>query len=123
MAIQAKRDYYEILSVSRTATVQEIEKAFERLRADFHAGGKPKTIEDVEQLRQLRKAYDVLGDIERRRCYDRLGCDQVGAPAPRGGYDSAQIAQISRAVDDETKKKRNYWIIREFLDFFFRWRF
>ena len=77
MATQVKRDYYEILGVSRTATQQEIKSAFESVEMEFHAAGKPKTIDDVEWLRQLKKAYDVLSDAEHRARYDRTGEDVI----------------------------------------------
>lgn len=70
---EPKRDYYEIFGVARTATAEEIKGAFEKLAADFRAGGKPRNIEDVEEIRAIATAYRVLSDTEKRRSYDRLG--------------------------------------------------
>lgn len=118
MATEAKPDYYQLLNVSRDATDQEITEAFDRLQADFHSSGKPRTTDDVEWFRQLRRAYDVLSDKERKRHYDLLGEEIPAIPIKPFGYDFENIENMSRAVDDELKKKRNYWIISEILGFF-----
>jgi molecular chaperone DnaJ len=57
LATQAKRDYYEIIGVSRTASDQEIRSAFEKWAFEFHARGKPKNIDEVEEIRGLVTAY------------------------------------------------------------------
>ena len=106
MATQAKRDYYEILGVGSTATPQEIKSAFESLETEFHATGKPKTIDDVEWLRQLKKAYDALSDEKRRDSYDRTGEGVLFETSPTSGYDSAAIKQLSWSVDNEIKAMR-----------------
>ena len=101
MATQAKRDYYEILGVDRAATQKDIESAFERLTTAFHAAGKPESIDDVEHLRLLRRAHEVLIDSDRRSSYDRTG-DESG-PGPAHGYDFAAIEGISRKVESDIK--------------------
>ena len=73
MATQAKRDYYEILSVSRTATEQEIKSAFQKLAAEFHTAGKPRNIDEVEYFRGMATAFRVLSDAKKRKQYDYLG--------------------------------------------------
>jgi DnaJ-class molecular chaperone len=74
LASEAKRDYYEVLGVARMATEQEIKSAFERLAAEFRCSGKPRNIDDVEQIRAWATAYRTLSDGKKRRYYDRLGC-------------------------------------------------
>jgi len=106
LATQAKRDYYEILGVDRAATQQDIESAFERLTTAFHAEGKPKSIDDVEQLRLLRRACEVLIDSDLRRSYDRTGDDSSCRPEPAHGYDFAAIEGISRKVESDIKATR-----------------
>ena len=126
MPTEAKPDCYQLLNVSRTATAQEITEAFHKLQGDFHASGKPKTTDDVDWFRQLRRAYDVLSDKERKRHYDLLGEEIPSIPTKPVGYDPANIEQMNRVVDDEIKKGRNYWIISEIVDFFLhfsRWTF
>jgi molecular chaperone DnaJ len=117
--LATKRDYYEILGVSRTATPQEIKSAFTSLGMEFHAAGKPKTIDDVEWLRQLKKAYDVLSDAERRERYDRTGEDDVVDAGPTFGYDFAAIERISRSVNTETKQGYYTTIGNQVLSFLF----
>ncbi len=73
MATQAKRDYYEILSVTRTATEQEIKSAFQKLAAEFHTAGKPRNIDEVEYFRGIATAFRVLSDAKKRKQYDHLG--------------------------------------------------
>ena len=107
MATQAKRDYYEILSVSRTATEQEIRSAFERLTTEFHSEGKPKNIDDVEWLRTVARAYRVLSDDELRKHYDRTGDSTSVVPARPAGYDQQLLANWERQVDFEIKMQRN----------------
>ncbi|HLK53842.1 MAG TPA: DnaJ domain-containing protein [Candidatus Angelobacter sp.] len=115
----AKRDYYEILGVSSTATQPEIKSAFENLGMEFHAAGKPKTIDDVEWLRQLKKAYDVLSDAERRDRYDRTGNDASIDTGPTFGYDSAAIERMSQSVDAEIRESHIRLISNEVLNFLF----
>ena len=73
MATQAKRDYYEILSVTHAATEQEIKSSFQKLAAEFHAAGKPRDIDEVEYFRGIATAFRVLSDAKKRQQYDRLG--------------------------------------------------
>lgn len=73
MASQAKSDYYEILGVSRAAAGAEIKSSFQNLAAQFHASGRPKNIEDVEEIRSVVTAYGVLSDPAKRQEYDRHG--------------------------------------------------
>lgn len=105
--MQAKRDYYEVLSVGRAATQQEIANAFEHLTAEFHALGKPKNIDDVEWLRTVARAYRTLSDSELRKHYDRTGDDTAIAPAhPPLGYNQELLEQWERKIDFDAKMGR-----------------
>jgi len=73
LATQAKRDYYEVLGVGRDAAAPEVQAAFQRMASAFHAAGKPKNIDDVEELRNYVRAYRVLSDAKKRGFYDRTG--------------------------------------------------
>ena len=87
MATQAKRDYYEILGIGRTAGKLEIKCAFQKLTSAFQAAGKPRNIDDVEEIRGIATAYRVLSDVEKREQYDRLG---FFVPESHNGADNAK---------------------------------
>ena len=107
LATQAKRDYYQVLSVNRTATDQEIKAAFDRLTADFHAAGRPKNIDDVEWLRTVARAYRTLSNHDLRKHYDLTGDDTAIPPARPAGYDAELLEKWERQIDLQTKSRRN----------------
>ncbi len=80
MPTNPKRDYYEILGVSREATAQEVKKAYRRLARDHHPDANPDDTNAEERFKELTEAYEVLSNTEARRAYDTYG-HQV----PRGG--------------------------------------
>src|SRR5215813_12783823 len=69
----AKRDYYEVLGVSRTSDVSEIKKAYRRLAMDHHPDRNPGDTKAEERFKELAEAYQVLSDPEKRQLYDRYG--------------------------------------------------
>src|SRR2546428_11443935 len=83
-----KRDYYEVLGVSRNATDEEIKKAFRKLAHQHHPDKNPGNRKAEERFKELAEAYQVLSDAERRSLYDRFGhaAFAQGAGAP-GGFD------------------------------------
>lgn len=68
-----KRDYYEILGVSREATEQEVKKAYRRLARDHHPDANPDDSNAEERFKELTEAYEVLSNAEARRAYDTYG--------------------------------------------------
>ena len=68
-----KRDYYEVLGVSRNATEQEIKSAYRRLAVRYHPDKNPGDPEAEEKFKEAAEAYSVLSDPERRALYDRYG--------------------------------------------------
>lgn len=81
----AKRDYYEILSVTRTASDGEIKKAYRALAVQFHPDKNPGDAGAEERFKEAAEAYSVLSDSQKRSAYDRFGHQGVGAGA--GGFD------------------------------------
>jgi molecular chaperone DnaJ len=80
----SKRDYYEILGVSRTATEQEIKSAYRRLAVRFHPDKNPGDAEAEDKFKEAAEAYSVLSDAEQRRRYDRFGHAGVSSSAGAG---------------------------------------
>lgn len=68
-----KRDYYEVLGVSRDATTEEIKKAYRKLAMKYHPDRNPGNKEAEDNFKQAAEAYEVLRDQEKRRVYDHYG--------------------------------------------------
>jgi molecular chaperone DnaJ len=82
----AKRDYYEILGVSKTATDVEIKRSYRTLAVQYHPDKNPDNPEAEEKFKECAEAYAVLSDAQKRAAYDRFGHQGVGAGAG-GGFD------------------------------------
>jgi molecular chaperone DnaJ len=84
MPTTSKTDYYELLGVSRKASVKDIRTAFRKLARKYHPDLNPGDKAAEEKFKQLQEAYDVLSDSKKRQMYDQYGfySDNV----PPGGY-------------------------------------
>jgi molecular chaperone DnaJ len=77
----SKRDYYEVLGVSQTATDQEIKSAYRRLAVRYHPDKNPGDQEAEDKFKEAAEAYSVLSDADQRRRYDRFGHAGVSSSA------------------------------------------
>jgi molecular chaperone DnaJ len=81
----AKRDYYEILGVSRNCTERELKAAFRRLAKKYHPDANPDDPEAAERFKEINEAYEVLKDPQKRAAYDRYGHAAFENGATAGG--------------------------------------
>jgi molecular chaperone DnaJ len=82
----AKRDYYDVLGVQRTATEQDLKSAFRKLAKDHHPDRNPGDMDAEQKFKELNEAYEVLKDPQKRAAYDRFGHAAFdGGMGGRGG--------------------------------------
>ncbi|SRR5581483_996853 len=83
-----KRDYYEVLGVSKTATFEEVKRSYRKLAVKYHPDKNPDDPRAEEKFKELGEAYDVLMDEEKRAAYDRFGhaAFAQGGGGFRGGF-------------------------------------
>ena len=85
----SKRDYYEILEVSRTANDQEIKSSYRKLALKYHPDRNPGDKTAEEKFKEAAEAYAILSDTDKRARYDRFGHAGVGGGAQ--GFDPSQF--------------------------------
>ena len=81
----AKRDYYEILGISKSATAEEIKKAYRQQAIKYHPDKNPDNKEAEEKFKEAAEAYEILSDPQKRQRYDQFGHAGVGG-ASGGGF-------------------------------------
>src|ERR1700757_3316456 len=92
MATTTNKDYYGTLGVKKTATAEEIRKAFRKLARKYHPDVNPNDKKSEEKFKEISEANDILSDEKKRKVYDQLGfysdnIDPAAAEAAaRGGY-------------------------------------
>lgn len=80
----SKRDYYEILDVAKTATADEIKKAYRKKAIQYHPDKNPGDKDAEEKFKEAAEAYEVLSDPKKRQRYDQFGHAGVGSSASGG---------------------------------------
>jgi molecular chaperone DnaJ len=97
LATKTKRDYYEVLQVSRTAADGEIKSAYRKLALQYHPDRNPGDHECEERFKECSEAYSVLSDQQKRATYDRFGHDAFnggGGGQGQGGFQQVDISDI-----------------------------
>ncbi len=81
-----KRDYYEVLEVSKGASADEIKKAYKKLAKKYHPDMNPGNKEAEAKFKEVNEAYAILSDEEKRSKYDRYGHDAFDPSSGAGGF-------------------------------------
>src|SRR6516225_3720789 len=92
MATTTTKDYYATLGVKKTASQEDIRKAFRKLARKYHPDVNPGDKKSEERFKEINEAYEVLSDAAKRRKYDTLGPnwqEQFGFPSAAGGRTSS----------------------------------
>lgn len=80
------RDPYEVLGVPRSASQDEVRKAYRKLAKEFHPDRNPNNAKAAERFKEISAAYDIIGDSDKRAKFDRGEIDAAGQPRARGGF-------------------------------------
>ena len=81
----AKRDYYDVLGVSKGASKDDIKKAYRRLAMKNHPDRNPDDTEAEARFKEASEAYEVLSDDQKRQAYDQFGHAGLGGASGGGG--------------------------------------
>src|SRR5882757_9046563 len=98
----SKRDYYEVLGVSRTVTEVELKGAFRKLAMQHHPDRNPGDSECEHKFRELNEAYEVLKDGDKRAAYDRFGhaAFEQGGGGGQHGFGADFASSFSDIFED-----------------------
>ncbi|MDR2907193.1 MAG: molecular chaperone DnaJ [Bacteroidales bacterium] len=90
----AKKDYYDVLGVSKTATPEELKKAYRKLALQYHPDRNPGDKEAEEKFKEAAEAYDVLSSPDKKAKYDQFGHAGMGAEGGGYGYGGMNMDDI-----------------------------
>lgn len=96
----SKRDYYEILNLSRGASAEEIKKAYRKVAMQYHPDRNPGDKSAEEKFKEAAEAYEVLGDAEKKAQYDRFGHAGVRGNGRGAGGHSTSMDDIFSQFGD-----------------------
>jgi molecular chaperone DnaJ len=96
----AKRDYYEVLGVSRNVTAAELKSAYRAIALRDHPDRNPGDLAAEERFKEASEAYAVLSNPEKRRAYDQFGFAGVGTSGPGGFQDFGDLGSFGDIFND-----------------------
>jgi molecular chaperone DnaJ len=91
LTTNAKRDYYDVLGVTRTVTEVELKSTYRKLALQYHPDRNPNNPDAEEKFKEVSEAYTVLADADKRAAYDRYGHAGLGGGSQGGGFDASVI--------------------------------
>ena len=104
------KDYYATLGVSKSASAEEIKKAFRKLAVKYHPDRNPDNKEAEERFKEISEAYEVLSDADKRKKYDQFGqywkqagqstWPGAGANVDMGGFDFSQYGNFEEFINE-----------------------
>jgi len=100
LATQAKRDYYEVLGIARSASEQEIKSAYRKMAMQHHPDRNPDDPHAEEKFKECTEAYSVLIDQGKRQRYDQFGHAGVNGGGGFGGFDPSAFGDFTDIFGD-----------------------
>ena len=104
-----KRDYYEVLEVEKTASVEEIKKAYRKKAIQYHPDKNPGDKVAEEKFKEAAEAYDVLSNADKRARYDQFGhagmSGAAGNGGPFGGFSGGCLLYTSPSPRDMRRSR------------------
>jgi molecular chaperone DnaJ len=94
LATKSKRDYYEVLGITRTATDIEIKSAYRKLALQYHPDRNPDDPTAEDKFKECSEAYSILSDGDKRAAYDRFGHAAVNGGGSGGGFETVDFSEI-----------------------------
>ncbi len=96
----AKRDFYEILGVAKNSSEEEIKKSYRKLAMKYHPDRNPDSKESEEKFKEVKEAYEMLTNPEKREAYDRYGHAGVDPNMGGGGFGGAGAGAFADSFGD-----------------------
>jgi molecular chaperone DnaJ len=100
MAATGRRDYYKALGVGKGASQEELKKAYRKLARQYHPDRNSGDAKAEERFKEISEAYDVLGDPDKRKQYDRGTGPFAAGPGGAGGFGGFDPSQFGGSVSD-----------------------
>jgi molecular chaperone DnaJ len=97
----SKRDYYEILQITREASADDLKKAYRKCAIAHHPDKNPGDKKAEERFKEATEAYQVLSDPQKRELYDRFGHEGLAGAGGAGGFSSAGFGEIFEDIFED----------------------